>query len=657
MTTRLPAQLSRLPADRLRRVAEALEQLQEAGFSEITNLGLLQTAVHSKLGNCPARIPEEDLTSEYTGMCLWAWTPKRWFQETSRTAAMQARGAKNEATNETAETIELAPIADKVQAKFDGRIQKMSAVAAEGRLGGPTTSDVDRFRGWFESMKKADAELRSFVTLIPEPKQAGDGPSALFSMLPSSGGASGRQELPKALDTKRKTGTGGYCGGKTALPMKTRGSVMMLHIGDSGCSTGLGSWGHIMSDHQLDGDGRPKDGTFYGRSSIHFAESVTGRYVPRAIFAGSESDLGPLHAAKIFAPTSLLQAAGNGNFGEGRMDSETVEKIFDCTRMQMEQADYGLGFIITHAVGEDDYLSGVLVQLLQRISAQYGKKHKFTVTGVPSPAGDALSRGRSALSEHALMEHVDVATFYDQSAVAALASSKYGLGVASPGQDQISNLVGRVARGLTGPLRFAGSVPANEGSSGGRGLNSLATNLVPYPRIHFMLAGLGGITSEAMSDFNIDGVRGYVATGQASSIGSLSSVLTPASRRDAKTIAMSLLCRGVHHYASMSKVMETKADRDYKFVNWSPSGFSISCFEDSASKKLNPEVVCLENNVNVREVFSSWQAGMDTLEAAAHGIEQGEKQEISEELSALCQDYQEVAADRVQEDEEEEEEE
>jgi len=255
------------------------------------------------------------------------------------------------------------------------------------------------------------------------------------------------------------------------------------------------------------------------------------------------------------------------------------------------------------------------------------------------------------------MEHVDVATFYDQSAVAALASSKYGLGVASPGQDQISNLVGRVARGLTGPLRFAGSVPANEGSSGGRGLNSLATNLVPYPRIHFMLAGLGGITSEAMSDFNIDGVRGYVATGQASSIGSLSSVLTPASRRDAKTIAMSLLCRGVHHYASMSKVMETKADRDYKFVNWSPSGFSISCFEDSASKKLNPEVVCLENNVNVREVFSSWQAGMDTLEAAAHGIEQGEKQEISEELSALCQDYQEVAADRVQEDEEEEEEE
>jgi len=648
---RLPTQLSRLPADRLQKVNESLAQLAEAGFTQIPDLGSLQKAVQSKAGKSTAMIPAEDLTSEYMNMCLWAWTPKRWSEQISKAGAIKPGGAEKEATNEAEGSTELPPIdLDKIQANFERRNQKLTPAYVD-RHRGDGEAFQSHSRTWFENMKKADAELRSFVTQSL-PKQAGDGPGVLFYSTPSTGFGPGLHELPKAKSGSRsKSGDAGYFGsGKRGGTVLKDASVIMLHVGDAGCNTGFGSWRHIMSDHQLDGGARPKDGTFYGRSSVHFAESVTGRYVPRAIFAGSSSSLGSVHAENIFAPTSMLQAdAGNGsNFGSGESEAgnDFVEKIFDCARLQMEQADYGQGFIITHSVGEEAYLDGVFSKLLARLSSQYGKKHKYTITGVPSE-GNQGDSGLSALSFDCLTQAADVVSFYDQSALMKLASSQHGLGIASPGSNETSNLVGRVVRGMTGSMRFSGSVPASEGSLSGN-LMSLATNLVPYPRIHFMLPGLGGLTSEASSDFYIDGARGYAATGQASSIGSLSTALTTANRGKGKTIAMSLLCRGVQHYACMSKVMESRASRNYQFTDWSPTGFAINCYDDSASKMQGPEVLCIENHVNVADIFANWKDALVALDAPASGIEEGAKSEIMEDLAAIGKDYEEVAAESAE---------
>eukprot|EP00930_Biecheleria_cincta_P098150 TRINITY_DN89830_c0_g1_i1.p1 TRINITY_DN89830_c0_g1~~TRINITY_DN89830_c0_g1_i1.p1 ORF type:complete len:663 (-),score=120.54 TRINITY_DN89830_c0_g1_i1:167-2155(-) len=640
-TSRLPVQLSRLPVDKLEKIQKALAELEAAGLSEVTNIAELQRVVGEKTCGSNARIPPEDLTSEYQGMNLWAWTPKRWFESTNKevVAAGAKSGTEVQAGNE--EVPELVA---------SGEPSKRAATSMENEC----------FKTWWEKMKQAEAEILSWKDLdscASLPTQAGDGPGCLFQQQSSAGEASGPRELPKAVKYPRPEG-------KPTMVARTRGrattplSVLTLHFGETGCSTGHAAWERIMAEHCLGADGRPKDGSFYGRSCVHFAESVTGRYVPQAIFAGYGS-LDAVSAAGMFDPNTILQKTSPGSrWQDGYGHDSLVEEVLDRVRLQCEKGACS-DMILTYSLFEDGPTSGFAAKFLQRASVEYGKASKFCIAGTPDCMDlegnqPPTSWGYCGLSYNTLMEHTDVCSFFDRTSLAKLASSKInGLGIESPDDRDLNSLLARLVTSLTGGMRLV--TPASEGSRNSS-LKDIATNLVPYPRIHFMMPSLGGLMEKAAADFAVDSTPGTSATGHAFFKGGLSTAHV--SRFEEKIAAVTILGRGLEQCALLSKVMEIKTDRRVQFVDWSPSSFLMTSYNDPIARKQNaPEVAILENSMNAKHIFARWSKELANVDDDLFGGEASLKSECLEDLAALGRDYNEVATETACAEAEEEEEE
>lgn len=644
---RLLLQLSRLPADKLLQVHEALMQLQEAGLSEVPDLAGLSKVVKKKTdaGN-NARLPFEDLTSEYMGMTLWAWTPKRWFDNINGSG--KAAGAKSEATEVQAEDA-LPPEPADLQSRFEKQIARceqrnLSKVQEKDKV------DIGAFRAWFEVMKKAAEEVRSLASMEMNNTQAGDGIGVLFEKMPSAGGP---RVLPKVkvggMKEKSSEIAFGGGGGKTA---KTPSAVISVHLGGEGCDVGFQAWQKYMSEHLLDGSGRPKEGSVYGCSTPLFAESTTGRFIPRAILAGYDGGkLDTISQAGIFAPTSIFAGSrpSDNSWSAGQNDSSFIEEIHEAIRRQMEQADYVEGLLFNHGAGEDICMGGVAAALYSKTAGDYSKQMRHSVTCVPdfTAEGDRLA---CTMLSSPLIEYLDLVTFYDRTSLQKMASSKVnGLGLFSPDYAACTGLAARLLSGITGPLRFGRAINAVEGSRLAT-WSTDAVNLCPYPRIHFMMPSLGGVVAKGMEDFSVPGQAGaepgFEAAGAALRRGSLSSGL---SRDDGKIIAINMFCRGVEQASVIAKVAEIKTDRKFQFVDWSPTGFAIYSYKDPKSQ--GPEVAVLENNTSVAKIFDNFKSGAE--EQQLNSDEGGELAEALENVASICKDFEEVGAETSFGDEEE----
>lgn len=647
---RLPLQLSRLPADKLMKVHEALMQLQEAGLSEVPDLAGLSKVVKKKTdaGN-NARLPFEDLTSEYMSMTLWAWTPKRWFDNVSGSG--KAAGAKSEVTEVQAEDT-LPPEPADLQKCFEKRIVRFEKWNAS-KVQEKEKVDIDAFRAWFEVMKKAADEVRSLASMEASQTQAGDGTGVLFEKMPSAGGprvlpkvkVSGMKEMSCEIHWKT--------GGKTA---KSPSAVISVHLGGEGCDVGLQAWQKYMSEHLLDGSCRPKEGGVYGCSTPLFAESTTGRFIPRAILAGYDGGkLDTISQAGIFAPTSIF--AGNrpsdNSWSAGQNDSSFIEEIHESIRRQMEQADYVEGLLFNHGAGQDICMGGVAAALYRKTAEDYSKQLRHSVTCVPDFTGEGDRLACTMLSSP-LIEYLDLVTFYDRTSLQKMAHSKVnGLGLASPDYGACTGLAARLLSGITGPLRFGRAINAVEGSRLAT-WSTDATNLCPYPRIHFMVPSLGGVVAQGMEDFSVPGQAGaepgFEAAGAALRRGSLSSCISRGD--DGKIIAINMFCRGVEQSSVIAKVAEIKTDRKFQFVDWSPTGFAIYSYKDPKCE--GPEVAALENNTSVAKIFDSFKSGCEDQQL--NSDEGGELAEALENVAGICKDFEEVGAETSYGDEEEDEE-
>ncbi len=90
---------------------------------------------------------------------------------------------------------------------------------------------------------------------------------------------------------------------------------------------------------------------------------------------------------------------------------DRIRKLADnCTGLQ--------GFLIFHAVGGGTG-SGLGSLLLERLSVDYGKKSKLSMTIFPSPqvSNAVVEPYNSVLSTHSLLEHTDVAVMLDNEAI------------------------------------------------------------------------------------------------------------------------------------------------------------------------------------------------------------------------------------------------
>ncbi|KAG0547799.1 hypothetical protein BDA96_01G111300 [Sorghum bicolor] len=222
------------------------------------------------------------------------------------------------------------------------------------------------------------------------------------------------------------------------------------------------------------------------------------------------------------------------------------------------------------------------------------------------------------------------------------------LDIERPTYTNLNRLVSQVISSLTASLRFDGALNVD--------VNEFQTNLVPYPRIHFMLSSYAPVISAEKAYHEQLSVAEIT-----NSAFEPSSMMAKCDPRHGKYMACCLMYRGDVVPKDVNAAVATiKTKRTIQFVDWCPTGFKCGINYQPPSvvpggdlAKVQRAVCMISNSTSVVEVFSRIDHKFDLMYAkrafvhwyVGEGMEEGEFSEAREDLAALEKDYEEVGAE------------
>ncbi|CAL4918794.1 unnamed protein product [Urochloa decumbens] len=489
-----------------------------------------------------------------------------------------------------------------------------------------------------------------------------------------------------------------------------------IHIGQAGIQVGNACWELYCLEHGIQPDGQmPGDKTIGGGDdafNTFFSETGAGKHVPRAVFVDLEptviDEVRTGTYRQLFHPEQLISgkedAANNFARGHYTIGKEIVDLCLDRIRKLADNCTGLQGFLVFNAVGGGTG-SGLGSLLLERLSVDYGKKSKLGFTVYPSPqvSTSVVEPYNSVLSTHSLLEHTDVAVLLDNEAIYDIC--RRSLDIERPTYTNLNRLVSQVMSlfniiafcvgilyckseivsnhlslfnvtalcvgilfckseivsnhlvatvvlqvisSLTASLRFDGALNVD--------VNEFQTNLVPYPRIHFMLSSYAPVISAEKAYHEQLSVAEIT-----NSAFEPSSMMAKCDPRHGKYMACCLMYRGDVVPKDVNAAVATiKTKRTIQFVDWCPTGFKCGINYQPPSvvpggdlAKVQRAVCMISNSTSVVEVFSRIDHKFDLMYAkrafvhwyVGEGMEEGEFSEAREDLAALEKDYEEVGAE------------
>ncbi|ONK64908.1 uncharacterized protein A4U43_C07F31360 [Asparagus officinalis] len=209
----------------------------------------------------------------------------------------------------------------------------------------------------------------------------------------------------------------------------------------------------------------------------------------------------------------------------------------------------------------------------------------------------------------------------------------------------------QVISSLTASLRFDGALNVD--------VTEFQTNLVPYPRIHFMLSSYAPVISAEKAYHEQLSVAEIT-----NSAFEPSSMMAKCDPRHGKYMACCLMYRGDVVPKDVNAAVATiKTKRTIQFVDWCPTGFKCGINYQPPTvvpggdlAKVQRAVCMISNSTSVAEVFSRIDHKFDLMYAkrafvhwyVGEGMEEGEFSEAREDLAALEKDYEEVGAESAE---------
>ncbi|CAE8602655.1 unnamed protein product, partial [Polarella glacialis] len=191
------------------------------------------------------------------------------------------------------------------------------------------------------------------------------------------------------------------------------------------------------------------------------------------------------------------------------------------------------------------------------------------------------------------------------------------------------------------------------------------TNLVPYPRIHFMLSSYAPIISAEKAYHEQLSVAEITM-----SVFEPASMFVKCDPRHGKYMACCMMYRGdVVPKDVNASVATIKTKRTIQFVDWCPTGFKVGINYQPPTvvpggdlAKVMRACCMISNSTAIAEVFSRCDHKFDLMyskRAFVHhyvgeGMEEGEFSEAREDLAALEKDYEEVGIETAEGEGEEE---
>jgi tubulin alpha len=311
----------------------------------------------------------------------------------------------------------------------------------------------------------------------------------------------------------------------------------------------------------------------------------------------------------------------------------------------------------------------------------YRKKSKigFEIYPAPNLSTCIVEPYNAMLSTHWLLDHTEVSLVLDNEALYGIVQKQ--LDKERPSYSDLNIVISKVVSSMTAALRFDGELNVD--------LGEFQTNLVPFPRLHFMTTSLAPVISSKKVKHEAHSVQEITDHGfQPANMLVKYSDFDPV---EDKYMAISLNYRGkVKSKEANSTVQWLKQNNKVAFVEWCPTGFKIGLNEvvparvldqvdvedpDNKGKTKKEDVdimacgdkavTMIGNNVAVSRVFTERITKkydmMYSQRAFVHwyvgeGMEEGEFSEAREDLGFLEKDYLDVvteqASDEVNPDEE-----
>ncbi|KAF7261460.1 hypothetical protein EG68_00983 [Paragonimus skrjabini miyazakii] len=443
------------------------------------------------------------------------------------------------------------------------------------------------------------------------------------------------------------------------------GEIVTVHIGQAGVQISHALWELVCVEHGIIANGQKtleatqQANQEAGREYV-FREVLRDKFVPRALLVDLEpSVIDEIRTGayrELWHPLQLINGKEDAasNFARGYYSQSRFEMndVMDRVRILVEQCDNMACFKLLYSANGGTG-SGLTSALCERLSDEYGKKHKFATTVYPSPGYSELmvEPYNALLHSSTNMAFCDCVVITDNEAMLNVVEDSLRLrhaGFTVPNRVIATAITTQF---LSHRYKFIGQQHFH--------VDELLINLVPYPRIHFPMMAFAPFLGPSCQDFErsnaIELVRSvFEDTNQLLSVSAV--------RR--AYISCALLFRGATTpLEAINAVALMKGDRmsRARFVDWCPTGFKIGvnfappvqATEHNTVALKNASLTMIAGNLSIRDVWTGIGQRFDQLYEkrayvhwyVAEGMEEGEFTLARELIQQLVEDYEAIAKD------------